>query len=169
MSEKPVFDISHKLSIVQPTSDRAYPIARTEWDSIRDRLDKMSGEPILYQTAGSLTMGAALGIFANLLTGAYSGEGEQVSFAIAATAAVALTLLGCVFFVFAGEQRKHHRTRISEIVAEMKRIEKRYPIDDVPKPARSDVLTLTSFTDGLQNLQRALKAAQSKGLNPPPP
>jgi len=154
---------------MKPSADQAYPIARAEWRSIRERLGGMSGEPFALQTAGSLTLGVVFALVINLATGAYSADSQRVAFAVAATASCCLTLVGIAFYYLAGEQRKLYRSRISDIVDEMKRIEARFAAESPPKADASDPLDLADYVKHLRSLNQAMKSKVEILITPKDP
>jgi hypothetical protein len=126
MSTQPTIQMSQGLEIIQPRSGKAYPIPCDEWLLLKGNISGAVFEPWLCLTIGSLLLGAAVTTVISILLGAFDGATQHDS-RTAAWAVFATTLItGAVCLYFAGKERQVVRKRMSDVVAQMSVIERRY-------------------------------------------
>jgi hypothetical protein len=131
MTETGSFRISQGLDVLPPKSGNAYPIPCEEWDVLKSRASRLANEPWLFQSLGSLLLGAALTTFVTILLGSF-GRPEQQGACIVAWAVVAVALIsGALCMVFANKERDVQRQRASDIVTQMELIEGRFDRESV--------------------------------------
>lgn len=126
MSDPSNFQISQGLVVLPPRSDNAYPIPCEEWSNLKLRVSKLTSEPWLFHTLGSVLLGAALSTGVAIMVTPFQLPAQQrvvdVSWAVFTVAAICG--VACMFF--AHKERGLHRDRASDVVAQMELIEKRF-------------------------------------------
>ena len=126
MTDKPNIEMSQGLVVLPPRADQAYPIPCEEWALLKSRVQKLTSEPWLYQTIGSLLLGAALSALGSIITGTFQLPEQQRALDLAWLVFFASGVTGLVCLGFAHKERGVHRDRASDIVAQMDLIEKRF-------------------------------------------
>lgn len=118
--------MSQGLDVLPPKSGNAYPIPCEEWDVLKTRAARIANEPWLFQSLGSLLLGAALTTFVTVMLGSFDKPEQQREY-IVAWAVVAVTLIsGALCMFFANKEREVQRQRASDIVTQMELIERRF-------------------------------------------
>lgn len=126
MTEAGGIRMSQGLDVLPPRSGNAYPIPCEEWDVLKHRAGRLVNEPWLFQSLGSLLLGAALSTFMAILLGTFNKPEQLLAF-IVAWAVVAVTLIsGALCMFFANKERAVQRERASDIVTQMELIEQRF-------------------------------------------
>lgn len=126
MTDDGSIKMSHGLDVLPPKADQAFPIPCDEWDNIRDRLGRLTDEPWLFHTLGSILIGTAVTTFIAIVLGAVARDTNGYNIAIAWSVFVVAGLVGTACWFFAVKERKLHRERASDLVAHMTLIEKRF-------------------------------------------
>lgn len=126
MSDQPNIQMSHGLVVLPPKSDQAYPIPCEEWRLLKSKIQKLTTEPWVFHTVGSLLLGAALSAIASILLQAFDSPEQQRALDTAWSIFAVTGLCGVACLFFAHKERQMHRDRASEVVAQMDLIEKRY-------------------------------------------
>jgi hypothetical protein len=126
MSDPSNLQISQGLVVLPPRSDDAYPIPCEEWSNLKLRVSKLTSEPWLFHTMGSVFVGAALSTLVAIFVTPFQLPEQQrvvdISWAVLAVTAVC----GAACMYFAHKERGVHRDRASDVVAQMELIEKRF-------------------------------------------
>lgn len=126
MTETGGVRMSQGLDVLPPKSGNAYPIPCEEWDVLKNRASRLVNEPWLFQSVGSVLLGAALTMFVAIVLGSYNRPEQQRAY-IVAWAVVAVTLIcGVLCMFFANKERAVQRERASDIVTQMELIEQRF-------------------------------------------
>jgi len=116
--------MSQGYDVLQPRSGEAYPIPCEEWDLIKTRLRGASDPPLGFQTAGSVLLGGALTTAISIIVGGLGATGSAL---VAAWAVVAVSgICGALCLYFARRERRLRGVQISEVIAQMELIERRY-------------------------------------------
>ena len=114
------------LDVLPPKSGHAYPIPCDEWDTLKARAARLASEPWLFQSLGSLLLGAALTTFVALMLGSFDAP-QQSRTSVVAWAVVAVTLIsGALCMFFANKERAVQKERASDLVTQMELIERRF-------------------------------------------
>lgn len=126
MTDNGSIKMSHGLDVLPPKPDQAFPIPCEEWDNIKERLGRLTDEPWLFHTVGSILMGTAITTLIAIALGgiAEDANGDNIAFAWSVVGVAGLVGVACWFF--AGKERRLHRERASDLVAHMDLIEKRF-------------------------------------------
>ena len=118
--------LSQGYEVLSPKTGKAYPVLCEEWDFIREKVEKITDQPWLFQTIGSVLLGASLSTFVSILLGTFPDESKSRAI-IVAWAVLAVTLIsGIVCLFFALQQRAIRQTQKSDVITQMDIIEKRY-------------------------------------------
>lgn len=126
MTETGGVRMSQGLDVLPPKSGNAYPIPCAEWDVLKNRALRLVNEPWIFQSLGSLLLGAALTMFIAIVLGSYSKPEDQRAF-IVGWAVVGVTLIcGVLCMLFANKERQVQRERAGDIVTHMELIEQRF-------------------------------------------
>ena len=126
MTETGGIRMSQGLDVLPPKSGNAFPIPCDEWDVLKSRASRLVNEPWLFQSFGSLLLGAALTTVIAIVFGSYSKPEQQRAY-IVAWAVVAVTFIcGMLCMFFANKERAVQRERASDIVTQMELIEQRF-------------------------------------------
>lgn len=126
MTETGGVRMSQGLDVLPPKSGNAYPIPCEEWDVLKNRASRLVNEPWLFQSLGSVLLGAALTMFVAIVLGSYSKPEQQRAY-IVAWAVVGVTLIcGVLCMLFANKERQVQRERAGDIVTQMELIEQRF-------------------------------------------
>ena len=105
MSEQGTFQLSQGLDVLIPRSGQAYPIPCDEWALLRTKISKLTTEPVLFHTAGSLLIGASVSTLVTILLGTFQLPAQQRQLDIAWAIVVVTLLTGCACAYFAHKER----------------------------------------------------------------
>lgn len=126
MSGQADFTMSQGFVVLPPKNDHAYPIPCEEWALLKSRITKLSAEPWLFHTLGSLLLGAALSLFIAILLGSFASVEQQRALDLAWMGLAVTLVCGTVCLIFAQKERTSHRERATDVVAQMDLIEMRF-------------------------------------------
>jgi hypothetical protein len=122
-TEQGGFRMAQGFEVLTPKEYQAYSINCEEWDVLKDRVSKLSIEPWLFHTIGSVLLGVASSAFLAILLGVSLTDQERViAWAIVATAGIA----GSLSTWFGQKERGFVRERAADIVTQMGLIETRF-------------------------------------------
>ncbi len=82
MTETGGIRMSQGLDVLPPKSGNAYPI-QDEWDVLKNRASRLVNEPWLFQSLGSLLLGAAVSSLVPIVLGTFSHPDQQLSLIVA--------------------------------------------------------------------------------------
>ena len=117
--------MSQGYDVLQPKSGEAYPIPCDEWDLLKNRLAQASDTPLAFHTWGSVLLGAAVTTAISIFVGALPATDSA---RIAAWAVVVgCAVCGGLCLYFAWRERQLRNAQVSDVVAQMELIERRYP------------------------------------------
>jgi len=126
MSAQQTIQMSQGLDVIQPRSGKAYPIPREEWLLLKGNISGAVSEPWVCLTIGSLLVGAALTTLIPILLGTFDGATQHDSRTVAWAVFATTLITGTVCLFLAGKERQVVRKRMSDVVAQMDMIERRY-------------------------------------------
>jgi hypothetical protein len=126
MTDEVTFQLSQGYEVLQPKSGQAYPIPCDEWGWLKGKIKKLTMEPWLFHTLGSLFIGAALSALVAILVGTFQLPAQQRQLDITWAVVVVTFISGIVCLFFAHKERGIFRERANDIVAQMDLIETRY-------------------------------------------
>lgn len=126
MTDEVPFQLSQGFEVLRPKSSRAYPIPCNEWNLLKGKIKKLTTEPWLFHTLGSLFIGAALSTLVAILIGTFQLPAQQRQLDIAWAVVVVTLICGIVSLFFAHKERGVFRERANDVVAQMDLIETRY-------------------------------------------
>ncbi len=118
--------LSQGYEVLPPKTGKAYPVLCEEWDYLKDKIKKITDQPWLYQTVGSVFLGAALSTFISILVGTFPDESKSRAIVIAWAVFSVTLILGFVCLFFAHKERSIKQIQVSDVVTQMDIIEKRY-------------------------------------------
>jgi hypothetical protein len=117
--------MSQGYEILRPKADKALPISCNEWDVLRNQIGQLTTEPWLFQSLGSLLLGASLATLIAIWTDAIPLENSQALVVAKAISAVCgFCGLCCVYF--AHKERSVHRAKAQVVSTQMQLIEQRF-------------------------------------------
>jgi hypothetical protein len=126
MSTDTTFEISTGLTILPPKSGQAYPIPCVEWQMLKQKINAATTDPWFFHTLGSALVGSSLSAIIAILLGTFSSDSQQEVRIVAWATFFVTGISGSFSLIFAGQQRKLHHDRNSDIIAQMELIEKRF-------------------------------------------
>ncbi|MCM2249038.1 MAG: hypothetical protein NDI58_00435 [Geothrix sp.] len=126
MNESDGFELSQGLTVLRPRSGKAYPIPCNEWKQLKEKIKKLTTEPWLYQTVGSLLIGVGISTLIPVLLGSYSKPDQDHARVVAWGVFWVASACGGLCLLFAGEKRQQHKGRANDVVAQMDLIEARF-------------------------------------------
>lgn len=118
--------MSHGLEVLRPKSDKAFPIPCDEWSMLKGKIKKITSEPWLFHTLGSLLLGASVSTFLAILLNTFRLPEQQRTLDISWAVFAITFICGTICLFFANGVRSVHRERATDVVAQMELIEKRY-------------------------------------------
>jgi hypothetical protein len=122
--------VSQGLEILRPKIDKAFPIPCNEWYVLKNKIQDLSLEPWLFQSAGLLLIGAGLAELISILTGAVKNTPDQSNVVLIAwTVVVVCMLIGAACLFFANKERHLHKSKANDVITHMNLIEERYEKD----------------------------------------
>lgn len=119
------FKMSQGLEVLTPKNDKALPIPCNEWDVLRAQIGDLTTEPWLFQTMGSLLLGAALATIISILTGTIS-DIDQINIVVAWAVFSVCIFTGIFCIYFAHGEKLTHRAKAASIETQMRLIEQRF-------------------------------------------
>lgn len=123
MNSKPTFNISQDFEIIPPKKGKVYPILVQEWTFIKDKIKAIKIEINLFQTIGSILIGASLSFLGtNIATEFKDPDTKTICWALCGV----LGICGLLSFIYGEGQRKFHNTIPNDVVSQMDLIETRY-------------------------------------------
>lgn len=126
MTDQVPFQLSQGLEVLQPKSGQAYPIPLDEWSLLKGKIKRLTTEPWLFHTLGSLFVGAALSILVGIFIGTFQLPAQQRQLDVAWALAAVTLICGVVCLFFAHKERSVFRERANDVVAQMDLIETRF-------------------------------------------
>lgn len=126
MTDQVVIQMSQGLEILPPRSGQAYPIPCDEWALLKRKISRMTSEPWMFHTLGSVLIGAAATTFISIILGSFPPQAQHDALVIAWAVVATTTLAGVLCLYFAHQQRETARERAGDVVAQMDLIEQRY-------------------------------------------
>jgi hypothetical protein len=126
MTETGAIRMSQGYDVLPPKAGPAYPIPCEEWDVLKSRASRLANEPWLFQSLGSVLLGAALTMFVAIVLGSYSKPEQQNAYIVAWAVVVVTLICGVLCMVFANKDRQAQRERGSDLVTQMELIEQRF-------------------------------------------
>lgn len=124
--KKASFQVAQGLEVLIPKSGKAYPIPCDEWAILKDKLHRRTDEPWLFRAIGSALLGACLSTVVIIITGTFQLPAQQRQHDIAWGVVVITIFSSVICFIFSEMQRRLHKERVSDVIAQMDLIEKRY-------------------------------------------
>lgn len=124
--ETPNVKISQGYEVLTPKQDRSYPIPCTEWDFLKNQIDKTSATPWLLQNIGSVFLGASLATLSAILIGAVPSASGTGLLSLAWVIFVACLFVGLVCYVCAHRESGIRRSHSIDVVKQMEMIELRF-------------------------------------------
>ena len=129
MADTPEFKMSQDYELVPPTKGKAYPILITEWNIIKDGINKIDDQTNMFHTIGSIVLGFGL----STIISAFIYEqpnpatvSSNTKLIIIWAAAIVTTIIGTTFLVF-GKKKKdlieYSKTQVTSLI---KMIEDRF-------------------------------------------
>lgn len=133
---------SQEFEIAQRTTEKAYPVAHSEWYRLIGRLKDCRAASRVFDAAGWTLLGVAVSsVLAGLALPAASTR-RIVAFAVAGAA-----LFGCwISLLYAGKHREDRETLLSSVIADMESFAQRFEIEQ----------TLEIRSDFSKAIERAL-------------
>jgi hypothetical protein len=117
--------------VIEPAKEtRGIVIAKQEWDFLKDQIDELDFEPIFFQNAASILLGAALATFISIVTGAISDSSYKNAILIAWSICAVCTIGGALAAYFAVKEREISRSKAASIITQMKLIEEKFELDE---------------------------------------
>lgn len=126
MTDEVSFELSQGLEVLRPKSGQAYPIPLDEWSLLKAKIRKLTTEPWLFHTVGSLFIGATLSTFVAIGIGTFQLPIQQRQLELAWAVGVVTLICGVACLFFAHKERSVFRERATDVVAQMELIETRY-------------------------------------------
>lgn len=124
--DTPNVKISQGYEVLTPKQDRSYPIPCTEWDFLRNQIEKTSATPWLLQNIGSVFLGASLATLTAILIGAVPSASGTGFLSLAWVICAACLFVGLVCYVCAHRESGIRRTHSIDVVKQMEMIELRF-------------------------------------------
>jgi hypothetical protein len=119
--------LTQGFEVLRPKADKAFPIPCAEWDVLREQIAKLSMEPWVFHTVGSMLVGAALATIISIWTGAVTNSASTPNALVVGWAIAAVTGgCGIASLYFAQKERSVHRSRAGSVVTQMQLIEQRF-------------------------------------------
>ncbi len=118
--------ISQGLDVLQPKSGEAYPIPCQEWDSLKERLGRLDGEPWMFAALASLLLGAFLSTLISIVIGGIGTDPQGRNIVIAWAVVVITGVSSILSGGFAIKERTVHRERATDILTTMNLLEQRF-------------------------------------------
>jgi hypothetical protein len=112
--------------VLPPKSGQAYPILCAEWDFLKGKIRAVAEQPLLFHTAGSVLLGAAVSTLTSILLGTFAAPVPERRLVVAWAVTTVTAICGVVCLFFAEQQRRMQKTSAGEIATQMEIIEKRY-------------------------------------------
>jgi hypothetical protein len=139
--------MSQGYDVLAPKSGEAFPIPCEEWDLLKANLGQVAQSPWGFHTLGSLLVGAALSPLVTLLAGGIPNQGLNRVIAWALVSVCAITGFLCI--CFAAREKKLNGQQVTNIVAQMELIERRYQRSRTVVLAGTQSLVIRSAKYGL--------------------
>jgi hypothetical protein len=128
MSEaRPPFRLSHDYEVVVPANEEAYPVPKSDWEYLKERINRIEAAGQIYHTIGSILLGVA----GSALLGALTLSKEMAIIGsttiLVCWGIFAVTLIsGLLALFFAYQQRNLISCTKNDVITDMKRLEQRY-------------------------------------------
>lgn len=121
-------EIAQGLSVVVPEKEEAYPIPRSDWDYLKDKVNRIAMPSSFYNTMGAVLIGiAGSALVAGItLRGNLAEDKDFVLYACWSIFAVTLICGAFAICVHYLTQKKSSTISKDDVVEEMDRLEKRY-------------------------------------------
>jgi len=135
MPNNTLFNISQDYEIIPPKKGKAYPILKSEWEYLKERITKIGDNLNLYNTVGLLLFGYSGSAFINILTNNYPRNEDNTfstKFIVCLCIAIMTLIIGIISFFFGNQQKKIQTTKTTDVVKQMEMIEERY--EDIFSP-----------------------------------
>ena len=124
-NKKPSFRIAHDVEVVRPSRENAFPIPVSDWNFLKDKIQKLAAPQAIFNSIGSGLLGVAASALVASLT---LPENTSVKILIISWSVFAVSLIcGVLCLVF-----DHHNTKDfstvhkQHILDEMSRIENKF-------------------------------------------
>ena len=117
--QKPPFEISREYEVVVPEKEKAYPVTVSEWERIKTKVKRLSGDYNLFHTIGSVSFGFSASAFIGAIT---IGNNYQICWTFFWVTFIA----GVLSLYFGHQQRKIKSVFKDDILEDMEFIEKRF-------------------------------------------
>ena len=133
------FQYSQNLVIAPAKEARGIVVAKKEWDFLKNQIDDLDFEPIFFQNAASILLGAALATFISIVTGAISDSTIKNATLIAWSILIICLVCGVFAAYFAFKEREVSRAKAASIITQMKLIEEKFDLNESTNPLESSV------------------------------
>jgi hypothetical protein len=118
--------MAHSYTVLAPVTEQTYMVTCTEWDFLRNRVNRIGNAPWLLQTVGAVLLGAGFAELVTILAGAIPAEPPKfMAYAFAFMCAAFIT--GAALMFVARRVDTRTTTSASDVVEHMRLIEGRFP------------------------------------------
>lgn len=138
--------MSQGYDVLSPKNSEAFPIPCEEWDLLKTGLGQVAQSPWGFHTLGSLLIGAALSSLVTILAGGIPDQGSNRVIAWAIVFVCAISGFLCIYF--AARAKRINGQQVTNIVAQMELIERRYQRSRTVTPGGTQSLEIRSAKYG---------------------
>lgn len=124
------FQYSQNLVVIPARETRGIIIAKKEWDFLKSQIDDLDFDPVFFQNASSILLGAALATLISIVTGAISDANIKDATLIAWGIFIICLVCGAMSAYFALKEREISRTKADSIITQMKLIEEKFELEE---------------------------------------
>jgi hypothetical protein len=123
------FIFSHDLEIMPPKKEKAYLITKSDWEFLRNKINKIHSGDLLYHTIGSIFLGIAGSALLIIFTLPKDIDKLGYSPALIWVIFIAGLIIGLLSLYFAHQKRKLVAVSKEDIIEELDRLKARYEQD----------------------------------------